>query len=99
MKLAYIVYLAPLFAATACLASGDDPAATSEQDQFSQATSTNPNAILSVIFLPGDFEGFVLTNNGGGRYAAVRPTTSSSVPPQIFVRSHFGGASPTFRLQ
>jgi hypothetical protein len=238
MKLAYIVYLAPLFAATACLASGDDRAATSEQDQLSQggggggggappaatnlvsvsvtpnplpgghpatgilalsglqgngggstltssdpavltvpseffalatqsvgwfnvvaapvaaptsvvvtatqlgtgiarsvvvnvvpatappvadvvqvqtarfqfvggrggnievqATSTNPNAILSVIFLPGNFEGFVLTNNGGGRYSAARPTTSSSVPPQIFVRSNFGGASPTFSLQ
>jgi hypothetical protein len=60
---------------------------------------TNPNAILSVIFLPGNLEGFVLTNNGGGRYSAARPTTSWSVPPQIFVRSNFGGASPTLDLQ
>jgi hypothetical protein len=41
----------------------------------------------------------VQTTSGGGRCSAARPTTSSSVPPQIFVRSNFGGASPTFSLQ
>ena len=63
-----------------------------------QATSSNPNAILSVWFLPGNFEGFLLVNNGGGNFSAQRPTTSSSVPPQIFVKSNFGGVSPTFNL-
>lgn len=62
------------------------------------ATSSNPNAILSVVFLPGNFVGFTLTNNGGGRFSAARPTTSSSVPPQIYVQSNFGGVSPTFDL-
>lgn len=62
------------------------------------ATSSNPNAILSVWFLPGNFEAFLLVNNGGGRYSAQRPTTSSSVPPQIFVKSNFGGVSPVFDL-
>jgi len=58
----------------------------------------NPNAILSGWFLPGNFEAFLLVNNGGGRYSAQRPTTSSSVPPQIFVKSNFGGISPVFNL-
>ena len=62
------------------------------------ATGSNPNAILTVMFLPGNFEGFVLVNNGGGRYSAQRPTTSSSVPPQIYVKSNFGGTSPVFNL-
>lgn len=63
-----------------------------------QATSNNPSAILSVWFLPGNFEGFRLTNNGGGRFSEARPTTSSSVPPQIYVKSNFGGQSQTFDL-
>jgi hypothetical protein len=62
------------------------------------ATSTNPDAILSVFFLPGNFEGFKLVNNGGGRFSAQRPTTSSSVPAQIQVRSNFGGVSAVFDL-
>jgi hypothetical protein len=62
------------------------------------ATSNNPNAILSVWFLPGNFEAFLLVNNGGGRYSAQRPTTSSSVPPQIFIKSNFGGVSQVFDL-
>ena len=62
------------------------------------ATSSNPNAILSVWFLPGNFEAFLLVNDGGGRYSAKRPTTSSSVPPQIFVKSNFGGVSQVFDL-
>ena len=63
-----------------------------------QATSSNFNAILSVWFLPGNFEGFLLVNNGGGRFSAQRATTTSSVPPQIFIKSNFGGVSPTFNL-
>jgi hypothetical protein len=62
------------------------------------ATSTNPNAILTVFFLPGDFEGFKLVNNGGGNYSAQRPTTSSSVPDQIQIRSNFLGVSGVFDL-
>ena len=62
------------------------------------ASSTNPNSILVVFFLPGNFEGFRLINDGGGHYSAQRPTTSSSVPPQIYVKSNFGGVSPTFNL-
>ena len=62
------------------------------------ATSSNPNAILSVWFLPGNFEAFLLVNNGGGRFSAQRPTTSSSVPPQIFIKSNFGGVSQVFDL-
>jgi hypothetical protein len=62
------------------------------------ATSNNPNAILSVWFLPGNFEAFQLINNGGGRYSIQRPTTSPSVPPQIYVKSNFGGVSPVFNL-
>jgi hypothetical protein len=63
-----------------------------------EATSTNHNAILTVWFLPGNFEGFRLVNNGGGRFSLARPTTSSSVPPQIFVKSNFGGQSGVFNL-
>jgi len=63
-----------------------------------EATSTNPNAILTVWFLPGNFEGFRLVNTGGGHFALARPTTSSSVPPQIYVKSTFGGQSQVFNL-
>ena len=63
-----------------------------------QATSTNPNAILSVWFLPTNFEAYQLKNTGGGHYSELRATTSSSVPPQIYVKSNFGGVSPTFNL-
>jgi hypothetical protein len=45
-----------------------------------------------------DFVGFLLVNNGGGGYSEARPTTSSSVPPQIYVKSNFGGVSPMFDL-
>ena len=62
------------------------------------ATSSNPNAILSVWFLAGNFDAFLLVNDGGGRYSAKRPTSSSSVPPQIFVGSNFGGVSQVFDL-
>jgi hypothetical protein len=54
-----------------------------------QATSTNPNAILSV-FGTGGFM-FTLTNNGGGRYSDQRGFIFN--PLQITVRSNFGGSA------
>jgi hypothetical protein len=55
-----------------------------------QATSTNPNAILSV-FIGGGFA-FDLTNNGGGRYSDQRPFKDPAHPP-IVVRSNMGGSA------
>lgn len=55
-----------------------------------EATSTNPNAILSVFTASGGFM-FTLTNNGGGRYSDQRGWITN--PEQITVRSNFGGAA------
>jgi len=60
-----------------------------------EATSTNPNAILSVYSAAGNFM-FDLTNKGGGRYADQRGFITN--PVQISVRSNFGGSAST-RLQ
>jgi hypothetical protein len=55
-----------------------------------EATSTNPNAILSVYSESGSFM-FTLTNNGGGRYSDQRGFVS---PPSIItVKSNFGGSA------
>jgi len=55
-----------------------------------QATSTNPNAILSVFSPSGAFM-FTLTNNGGGRFSDSRGFIER--PPSITVRSNFGGSA------
>jgi hypothetical protein len=54
-----------------------------------KATSTNPNAILSV-FIGGGFA-FELTNNGGGRYSDQRGFVTR--PDRIEVRSNLGGSA------
>lgn len=55
-----------------------------------EATSTNPNAILSVYGRSGGFM-FTLTNNGGGRYSDQRGWVDN--PQSITVRSNFGGSA------
>jgi hypothetical protein len=55
-----------------------------------EATSTNPNAILSVFSSSGSFM-FDLTNNGGGRFSDQRGFVFN--PLQITVRSNFGGSA------
>jgi len=55
-----------------------------------KATSTNPNAILSVFSSAGNFM-FELTNNGGGRYSDQRGFITN--PNQISVRSNLGGSA------
>jgi hypothetical protein len=55
-----------------------------------EATSTNPNAILSV-FIGGGFA-FDLQNNGGGRYSAQFVWKQPAHPP-IQVRSNMGGSA------
>jgi hypothetical protein len=55
-----------------------------------KATSTNPNAILSVFSSAGNFM-FELTNNGGGRYSDQRGFVDN--PKQIQVRSNLGGSA------
>ena len=55
-----------------------------------EATSTNPNAILSVFTSTGSFM-FDLTNNGGGRYSDQRLFRQN--PIRIEVRSNFGGSA------
>jgi hypothetical protein len=55
-----------------------------------EATSTNPNAILSVYSRAGNFM-FNLTNKGGGRYFDQRGFVDN--PIQISVRSNFGGSA------
>ena len=52
-----------------------------------EATSTNPNAILSVYSRSGAVM-FTLTNNGGGRYSDQRGWVEN--PMQVPVRSNFG---------
>jgi hypothetical protein len=54
-----------------------------------EATSSNPNAILSVFSSDGAFM-FTLTNVGGGRYQDSRGWVFN--PVQITVYSNFGGA-------
>jgi hypothetical protein len=54
-----------------------------------KATSTNPNAILSV-FIGGGFA-FELTNNGGGRFSDQRGWVTN--PQRIEVRSNLGGSA------
>src|SRR4051812_24107044 len=54
------------------------------------ATSTNPNAILSVFSSAGNFM-FELTNNGGGRFSDQRGFITN--PNQISVRSNLGGSA------
>jgi hypothetical protein len=55
-----------------------------------KATSTNPNAILSVFSSAGNFM-FELTNNGGGKYSDQRGFVTN--PQQIQVRSNLGGSA------
>ena len=55
-----------------------------------EATSTNPNAILSVFGRSGNFM-FTLTNNGGGKFSDQRGFVFS--PEFITVRSNFGGSA------
>ena len=55
-----------------------------------EATSTNPNAILSVYSRSGSFM-FTLTNKGGGRYSDQRGWITN--PQFIEVRSNFGGSA------
>jgi hypothetical protein len=55
-----------------------------------EATSTNPNAILSVFSSSGSFM-FDLTNQGGGRYFDQRGFITN--PVRITVRSNFGGSA------
>ena len=55
-----------------------------------EATSTNPNAILSVHSRSGAFM-FTLTNRGGGRYSDERGWVDN--PRQISVRSNLGGSA------
>jgi hypothetical protein len=55
-----------------------------------KATSTNPNAILSVFTRSGGFM-FELTNNGGDRYSDQRGWVTN--PEQIQVRSNLGGSA------
>jgi hypothetical protein len=55
-----------------------------------EATSTNPNAILSVFTSSGGFM-FTLTNKGGGRYFDQRGWVTN--PQQITVRSNLGGSA------
>jgi hypothetical protein len=55
-----------------------------------KATSTNPNAILSVFSSAGNFM-FELTNNGGGRYSDQRGFVTN--PERIQVRSNLGGSA------
>ena len=56
-----------------------------------EATSTNPNAILSVFNADSGNFLFTLTNNGGGRYSISKPTIFP--PTHITVRSNFGGSA------
>ena len=53
-----------------------------------EATSTNPNAILTVYSSSGSFM-FDLKNNGGGRYSDQRQWRPN--PGRIQVKSNFGG--------
>ena len=55
-----------------------------------EATSTNPNAILSVYSQSGGFM-FTLTNKGGGRYSDQRGWVFN--PQVITVRSNLGGSA------
>jgi hypothetical protein len=55
-----------------------------------EATSTNPNAILSVYSQSGAFM-FTLTNQGGGRYFDQRGWVTN--PDVITVRSNLGGSA------
>ncbi len=55
-----------------------------------EATSSNPNAILSVYTAQGNLM-FALTNRGGGRYTDQRGWVDN--PRTISVRSNFGGSA------
>lgn len=55
-----------------------------------EATSTNPNAILTV-FTPDGVQLMTLTNNGDGRYFGSKAFLQR--PPQIVVKSNFGGSA------
>lgn len=55
------------------------------------ATSTNPNAILSVFLTSSGGFMFTLTNNGNGRYSDRRGWVFD--PLNITVRSNFGGSA------
>ncbi len=55
------------------------------------ATSTNPNAILSVHLTVSDSFMFTLTNLGKGRYEDRRPWLDN--PQRITVKSNFGGTA------
>jgi hypothetical protein len=56
-----------------------------------EATSTNPNAILTVFNADSGSALFTMTNNGGGRYSLSQPTISP--PAHITVKSNFGGSA------
>ncbi|MEV4512225.1 hypothetical protein AB0K00_25080 [Dactylosporangium sp. NPDC049525] len=55
-----------------------------------EATSTNPNAILSVYSQSGSFM-FNLTNKGGGKYSDQRGWLDN--PQVTTVRSNLGGSA------
>lgn len=55
-----------------------------------KATSTNPNAILSVFSSAGNFM-FELTNDGGGRFSDQRGFVTN--PQRVQVRSNLGGSA------
>ena len=56
-----------------------------------EATSSNPNAILTVFNADSGSALFTMTNNGGGRYTLTQPTISP--PTHITVKSNFGGSA------
>ncbi len=56
-----------------------------------EATSTNPNAILSVFLVSTNSFLFDLTNNGGGKFSDQRVIRGN--PLRIQVRSNFGGSA------
>jgi hypothetical protein len=56
-----------------------------------EATSSNPNAILTVYNGDTNNPLFTMTNNGGGRYSLSQPTISP--PARVQVKSNFGGSS------
>jgi len=57
------------------------------------ATSTNPNAILTLVFADSNSDVFTLDNLGGGRYSGTRAwrPPGTNVPVNLIVRSNFGG--------
>jgi hypothetical protein len=109
MKPTFALSIAALLTMSAC-ATGDYDTAD-ESTVFKGGGGGNPpppTNLVSVAVTPSPLPGGhpssgIITlsgpqGNGGGRYSIARPTTSSSVPPQIFVKSNFGGQSGVFNL-